>query len=467
MPLRRVYAPDVDFSALRSELGLPGDYPADALSEARESATRPRLPDRDATGIELVTVDPPGSKDLDQALHIAALSSGYRVSYAIADVAAFVSLGGPLDRESRQRGETYYSPDGRTPLYPAELCEGAASLLPGQLRPALLWQIDLDDRADVTAVDVRRAMVRSRAQLDYPGLQGHVDAGTAPAAVALLADVGRLRLERAREREAIGLNLAEQDVVRDAAGHWSLELRAQLPVETYNAEISLLTGMCAARLMLDGGVGLLRTLPPADDRTVDRLRHVAATLGIAWPVGATPGDITAAVDPATPAGASFLGYAASLLRGAAYTAFDGAPPAQAMHAGVGAPYAHVTAPLRRLADRFTGEVCLALCAGTDVPADVRQTLPALPALMAAADHRSHELERAVVDLTEATLLVDRVGDAFTGVVVESAATHGLVALDDPPVRARCDGAALPLGQRISVRLTAADPATRTVRFAAG
>jgi hypothetical protein len=45
-------------------------------------------------------------------------------------------------------------------------------------------------------------------------------------------------------------------------------------------------------------------------------------------------------------------HAASLLRGAGYTVFDGAPPLQRLHAGIGAPYAHVTAPLRRLVDRY-------------------------------------------------------------------------------------------------------------------
>ena len=81
--------------------------------------------------------------------------------YAIADVAAWVSPGGALDDEARDRVETLYAPDGRTPLHPPVLSEGVASLLPDQVTPALLWTIDLDAEGAPVAVDVRRALYRA------------------------------------------------------------------------------------------------------------------------------------------------------------------------------------------------------------------------------------------------------------------------------------------------------------------
>jgi exoribonuclease R len=135
-----------------------------------------------------------------------------------------------------------------------------------------------------------------------------------------------------------------------------------------------------------------------------------------------------------------------------------------MHSAVAAPYAHCTAPLRRLADRYVSEVCLALCAGEPVPGWARAALPQLPAEMASADRRSHEIDRAVVDLAEAVLLAPRVGETFQAVVVESGPKGGQVQLTDPAVRAHCEAAPLPLGERIPVRLAVADPTTRTVTF---
>ena len=178
MPTRRltVRAP-LRFDAVRAELDVPAEFPAEVLAEAERAAAEPVLPAYDATDLPLVTVDPPGSRDLDQALHLAPRpGGGFRVSYAIADVAAFVRPGGALDAEARKRTQTLYSPDLRTPLHPPVLGEGAASLLPDQVRPAVLWRIDLDPAGEVAAVDVRRALVRSRAQLDYPGLQAALDA---------------------------------------------------------------------------------------------------------------------------------------------------------------------------------------------------------------------------------------------------------------------------------------------------
>jgi exoribonuclease R len=452
-----------DFAAIRAEFDVPDGFPAEVLAEAEAVAAAPPLPDLDATELPLVTVDPAGSRDLDQAVHLRREGAGYLVSYAIADVGAVVRPGSALDAEARRRGQTLYTPDRRVPLYPPVLSEGAASLLPGQVRAAALWTIRLDADGDVRAIDVRRARVRSRAQLAYPEVQRQAEDGTLPEPIALLPELGRLLQLRARERGAIELGTPEQQVERGPDGGWTLTVRGDLPVEGWNAQVSLLTGRVAARLMLDGGVGVLRTLPPPAPEAVAALRRLAAPLGVDWPEGAGPGAVVAALDPARPGHAAFLEEAATLLRGAAYTPFDGAVPAQTGHGGVGAPYAHVTAPLRRLVDRFGTEVCLALAAGSAPDAALRAALPELPELMAASDRRTRTVERAVVDATEAELLRGRVGEVFPAVVVDAEGTRGTVVLPEPAIRARCGGDLTP-GTRIRARLVEADVARRSVRF---
>jgi exoribonuclease R len=464
VPTRRltVRAP-LSFDAVRAELEVPAGFPADVLAEA--AAAQPALPALDATDVPFVTVDPPGSRDLDQAVHIAARAGGgFRVSYAIADVAAFVRPGGAVDLEARTRGQTLYSPDLRTPLHPPVLGEGAASLLPDQIRPAVLWRIDLSPDGEVAAVDVRRARVRSRAQLEYAGLQAAVDAGTPPEPLALLQQVGELRLALARARHATELEVPEQEIVPAPSGGWTSEFRRELPVERWNAQVSLLTGACAATIMLDGGLGLLRTLPAPRPEDVAALRKLAPALGVPWPAGAEPGDVISALDGATPGQAAFLEHASVLLRGAAYTPFEGTPPADPLHHAVGMPYAHVTAPIRRLVDRFGSEVCLALAAGTPVPDWARAALPELNALMAASNRQAGALERAVVDATEAWLLAGQEGRDFPAVVLDAGRDKGTIVLAEPAVRATCSGADLPVGESITARLEVADPDKRLVRF---
>jgi exoribonuclease R len=464
MVAHRVSGAPLDFAALRTELGLPEVYPSDAAAVAAAVAAAPTMPDEDATDIPLVTVDPVGSRDLDQAVHLSRQDDGFLVVYAIADVASFVRPGGALDVETHRRGETMYFPDRRIPLHPPVLSEGAASLLPDQVSPAVVWRIRLDAQGEPTAVDVRRARVRSRAQLDYEGVQTAADARRLPEALAPLVEIGELRRQAARRRHAIDLDLPEQEVVDDGNHGWTLQLRRPLPVEQYNAEISLLTGMCAAQLMLQAGVGILRTIPAPGADAIAALQRAAAALGIAWPDGTPPGDVLDSIDRADPRQVVLLEHAASLLRGAAYTVFDGAPPALTTHSGIAAPYAHVTAPLRRLVDRYGTEICLAAHANSQVPQWVRDALPELPAQMQAADHLAHAADRAVVDATEAWLLRDRVGEVFTAVVLGTDDHSATIALDEPAVRAKCPGAGLVAGERVQVRLLEADVAQRRLRL---
>jgi exoribonuclease R len=469
VPMKRVWAPQIDFSVLRRELRLPGEFPAEALAEAEEAARRPPPPAADRTDVPFVTIDPATSRDLDQAMHLSRRpGGGYLVRYAIADVATFVRPGGPLAAETWVRGQTVYLPDGRIPLHPEVLSEDAVSLFPDVERAAVVWTIELDADGATTGVTLERARIRSRAKLDYPTVQHEVDAGTAAEPYALLPELGTLLARRAADRGAVDLPLPDQEVERTGDG-WRLVLRAPLPVEEHNAQISLLTGMAAAEIMLRGGIGLLRTMPPPKPEAVAKLRAAAASLSVAWPDGASVSAVVAAVDPATPRGAAFLDQAAELLRGAGYTAFDGVVPAETGHGGVGAPYAHVTAPLRRLADRYATEVCLALHAGTDVPDWAREALPQLPKTMSDTDRLAGSATRGAIDLTEAVLLAGRVGERFEAGVVDrdepsaKRPASGTVALDDPAVRARCLGD-LPLGERIPVTLTVADPASRKVEF---
>ncbi|WP_422755200.1 RNB domain-containing ribonuclease [Micromonospora sp. WMMD708] len=473
MVIRRVLAPRIDFGALRRELGLPDGFPAAAQREADEAADAPPPAVADRTDVPFVTVDPATSRDLDQALHLSRRPGGYRVRYAIADVATHVRPGGPLEEETWRRGQTVYLPDGNVPLHPHTLSEGAASLLPDVDRAAVLWTIDLDADGATVAVGLERALVRSRAKLDYPGVQVAADAGRLPDPIALLPEIGALLTARGLRRGAVNLPLPEQDVEPDGDG-WRLVLRGPGPMEDHNAQISLLTGMAAADIMLAGRIGLLRTMPAPKPEAVARLRAAAAPLGVHWPDGVRVGEVLAGLDASRPRAAAFVDQAAELMRGAAYTAFDGELPEQPEHGGVAAAYAHVTAPLRRLADRYATEVCLALHEGREVPQWARSALPRLPEVMASTDRTAGAATRGAIELAEAVLLEHRVGETFSAAVLDTDAPPngpakpgrvpgGTVALDDPPVRARCTGE-LPLGERVTVRLVTADPVGRKVLF---
>ena len=450
---------------LRAELGVPGSFPTPVLSEAQVSARDPRLPDVDRTDLELVTLDPEGATDLDQAFHLAREGDGFILHYAIADLAAFVAPGGAVDAETHHRGQTLYAPTSRTPLHPPVLSEGAASLLPGKVRPALLWELRFEADGRTSAARVDRALVRSRAQLGYAGAQGALEGGTAGEQLSLLQTVGQLRQAREEARGGVSLPVPEQEIVADRS-HWGLAYRALLPIEGWNAQISLATGMAAARIMLDGGIGVLRTLPSARDDALAKLRRTADALGIPWPRSMAYPAFVRSLDASRADHAAMLNACTLLFRGAGYAAFSGTPPEQPLHAAIAAPYAHVTAPLRRLVDRYTGEICVALSNGRPVPAWVGEALESLPPEMDDSNRRARKYERGIVDLVEAMVLSGRMGHTFRGTVLEVDAQEdeGVLQLREPAVEARIRGRDLVLGQQVEATLVAADLIAGKVEF---
>ena len=433
------------------------------LAEAERSAREPRLPDADMTDVPFVTLDPPESMDLDQAFHLGRRpQGGFRLRYAIADAAAFVTPGGEVDAEAHRRAETAYSPDGRVPLYPPVLSEGVASLLPDGPRPAVVWRVDVDATGATTDVDVRRAIVSSRAKLGYPEAQAAIDDGGADEMLLLLPEIGPCS-SMPSTRGGASLGVPTQEVI-ERDGGYTLRFRRMLPVEDWNAQLSLLAGRAAAGLMLEAGVGIVRTMPPADEVDVARLRRVAEGLGLDWPTDLPYTEVLHSIDPSrTDAEAVFLQEAAALFRAASYVAFDGPPPPDPMHAAIAAPYAHCTAPLRRLVDRYANEVCLDLRGDRGPGVGARR--PAGASDRDGAGRRARKrLERTVVDAVEAAVLAPLVGQVRRARDRPVEAGQGEVALRRPAVIGPCDDVH-ELGARVRVRLEEADVAKHAIRFA--
>ncbi len=452
------------FDAVRAENGVPEAFPPEVEAEAQQAAGSPDLPERDETAVPFLTIDPPGSMDLDQALHIERDGAGYRVRYAIADVPAFVRAGGAIDAETRRRGQTIYAPDHRTPLHPPVFSEGAASLLPDQVRPAFVWDLRLAADGEGTQVSLYRAMVRSTDRFDYDQVQEAIDAGGADERLELLKEVGTRRIELERRRGGASLPMPEQEVTEDEHGHYRLHFRPPLDAEDWNAQVSLMTGMAAAELMIGAKVGILRTMPAPDQDAVRRFRHASRALGVEWRKDVPYGEFLRTLDRTDPKHLALIHEATALFRGAGYTPFDGSVPQDSQHAAVAAAYAHVTAPLRRLVDRFGLAICAAISAGTEVPGWAREALPSLPAVMATSDKVASAVDRGCADAVEAAALEDRVGEVFDAMVVDQRGKgRAVVQVQEPAVLANATGDH-DLGTRVKVRLTEASVSTSTVRF---
>lgn len=448
-------------AALRESLDAPTEFPAEVLAEA--VAADPTEPDLDLREVPFATLDPAGSRDLDQAFHLERDGSGYTVRYAIADVPGFVVPEGAVDAEARRRGQTLYAADGRIPLHPPILSEDRASLLADVDRPALVWTFSLDAEGAVSAFRLERALIRSRAQLDYVSTQQALDRGEEGPAT-LLPEIGALRIEQERRRGGASLNLPDEEVVRADDGTYAIERTTPLPVEEWNAQLSLMTGMAAASLMLDAGVGILRTMPRPDDRAFDAFRRQTEALGRPWTSG-DYGEYLRALDRNDPLTLPVLQAAAALFRGAGYVTFDGEAPRDAIQAAIAAPYAHATAPLRRLVDRWVLAICLAVSTGREIPSWARESLDDLPGLMQESGQRASQLNAATINSVEAALMTPLVGAKIEATVIELRGERASIQIAAPAVTA---SAPVPAGSQpgdvVRLRVIRADIARGEIDF---
>ncbi|MGO1801262.1 MAG: RNB domain-containing ribonuclease, partial [Microbacteriaceae bacterium] len=451
-------------AALRVAAEAPTEFSPEAIAEA--SSVSPPEPELDLRDVPFATLDPVGSKDLDQAFHLARTGDGFEVRYAIADVPAFVTPGGALDAEARERGQTLYAADGSIPLHPRELSEGSASLLPDVDRPALVWTFALSSSGDVDDFRLERALIRSRAQLDYESTQKALDAGEESPA-SLLRDIGELRIAKEQKRGGASLNMPDEEVVQLDDGTYSIERRSPLPVEEWNAQLSLMTGMAAASLMVEAKVGVLRTMPEPDAEAFETFRRQTEALGRPWTDGEY-GEYLRGLDRADPLTLPVLQAAASLFRGAGYVTFDGSVPADVEQAAIAAPYAHATAPLRRLVDRWALAICLGISDGSGAPAWARESLAELPDLMQSSGQRASRLNADTINRVEAALVKPLVGSTIEATVIEirNDGERAGIQIADPAVTASAPvPAGTKPGETVKLKVVRADIAKGEMEFA--
>ncbi len=441
--------------AIRTEFQVPGPFPPDVLAAAEIAAKRAPTAHADRTDWPFVTLDPASSTDLDQAFHIEARGADLLLHYAIADVAWFVEDGGAIDAEAWRRGTSQYLPDGKAGLYPPVLAEGAASLLPDGPRPAVIFTVRVASDGSVKLDSAERAVIRSRAKLAYDTVRDD----QLPDGFAALAD--RIAAAEAR-RGASRVDPPEQEVADAPDGGFALQFRPRLVSEARNAAMSLATNLAVADVLQAHGTGLFRVMDAPSEAAITRLRQTAKAFGLVWPEAQSLADYQLTLSPVDPRQAAFMLAIRRAGARAEYVPYRGG--ITPWHAAMAATYAHATAPLRRLADRYVVRATLAIMNGDPVPDAVTAAFPKLSDVMARADRMGGQIERAVIDLAEAVMLGGHVGQSFPAIVTDVTERDVRIQLSDFPVVARVSGHGMAPGDALTVRLTAADMEKRRLAF---
>jgi len=441
---------------IREQFEVPAGFPDAVLVAAEKAATKgPGRGHVERTDVEFVTLDPATSTDLDQAFAISRDGDDVMLQYAIADVGHFVTPGDALDTEAWARGVTVYVPGEKAPLYPPVLSEDAASLLPDAPKPAVVFLVRIASDGAATLAGAERAIIRSRAKLAYDAVRLE----DLPPDFAELSDrIGRAEIARDSPR----VDFPEQEIEIGDDGRWELVVRPRLLSEDQNAGMSLATNLAVADALHAAKTGLFRVMPEPTDRSLGPLRHSARAFGLDWPRDMNLLEFQRTLPADDPRTAAFLIVVRRASGGASYAPYqEGTTP---WHAAMAATYAHATAPLRRLADRYVVEAALAVANGRAVPDDVEAAFERLPQAMEDGEDRANRVDAAVLDLAEAVLLSSRVGEAFDGVVVDEDDRGALVQLTDPAVIARVTARKVNPGDDVRVEVLGVDLERRSVEL---
>jgi exoribonuclease R len=435
------------FVAIRATNKVPE---AKALSQqfdeiAKKLAADPTIKRRDATELAMVTLDPTTSTDLDQAFYVQSEGLGSDrlivLHYAIADIGAFVARGSSIEAQAWKQGTTVYCPDGSIPLYPRILSSQRASLLPDGPRPAVLLTVVVDSKGISTLRMVEQATVQSRAKLAYET----VDIET------LSDDMKELARRIAAAEVARGaarVDRPEQEIEPDvnAPDGLSLKFSPHLPSETYNAALSLATNLAVGQYFLQANIGLFRVMDDPNEHEIKSLRAQAKVLGIAWK---SDENLQAVVSRLTTTDQRDLAFSMAIRKAGGSARYmlwpfesqneeqklrNAQQAKQPWHAAIAASYAHATAPMRRLADRYVLDLLVAHFAkDTDAVIELQRTLALLPSVMETSERVGAKIDRDCLEAIESSLLKPLIGQERSATVIDVSHDGLQVQMNEPAV----------------------------------
>jgi len=481
--------------------GIPSEFPQAALAQAAAAGPAALGTRTDLRNIPLVTIDGEDARDFDDAVHAQPDTDpnnpgGWKLLVAIADVAHYVREGDALDKSARERGNSVYFPDRVVPMLPEELSNGWCSLRPDEDRPVMAVEIVIDAEGRKKRHHFLRGLMRSAARLTYERAQAAMDGKTDAVTALLLEPVikplyGAFRalLKARMARGTLELDLPERKVLIGNQGEVEkIEARERLDSHRLIEEFMIAANVAAAEaLEKRRWPCMYRVHDQPDPSRVEALRDFLEGLDLRLPRGQVirPRHFTQLLEKAkrTP----YADMINSLvLRSQSQAVYS---PENLGHFGLALQrYAHFTSPIRRYSDLLVHRALIgAYDFGDDGLDREVKGFKELGDHISATERRAAAAERESVDRYTAAFLSKRIGEIFSGrisgviraglfVALDETGADGIIPVSSLPndfydhdegrhaLVGRRWGQVYRLGDRVQVRLVAAQPLTGGITF---
>jgi ribonuclease R len=466
-------APGMEIDVAIRAHELPFQWPDAVIAEAQAlpssvtaAASRGRTDLRDKA---LVTIDGADARDFDDAVFCTRTPSGWKLTVAIADVAAYVKPGTPLESEARLRGTSVYFPQRVLPMLPEKLSNGLCSLRPDEDRLCMACELQVGRDGQVKRSRFFEAVMRSAARLTYDEVAAAVVERDCQARRTLSDIIDHLdelyalyaALKRARERRgAIDLDTQEARIVFGADKKIeSIGSQTRNDAHRLIEECMIAANVAAARFLERHRIPALYRVHdrPAPDKVAE-LREFLSEVGMKLAGGARPeARHFAALLKRTAGRADGELIQSVLLRSLAQAAYS---PRNIGHFGLALEsYAHFTSPIRRYPDLLVHRAIKHLInerASERFDYDT-DALVSLGAHATMAERRADEATRDAVSWLKCEFMLDHIGEVFAGSIMGVTSFGLFVTLDDIHVEGLIHVSALgsdyfhfdPIGHRLT------------------
>jgi len=461
------------------ERGFLPDFSPEALEESRKAVLpAPDSSLRDQRALPWCSIDNDDSKDLDQLT----VSTGPQtVLVAIADVDLLVPRGSALDKHATINTTSVYTPAQNFPMLPERLSTDLTSLNEARDRTAVVVELEVNQKGEVTRSDLYRSVVRNQAKLAYSSVGAWLEGSSPPppkvAASPVLQDQLRVQdrigrsLGLCRSRRG-ALNLASQEARAVFMG----DLLTDLRIEEKNRAKDLIENFMiaangAVAAFLSGhGVPVLRRVLRIPERW-DRIIQLAKAQGTALPETPDAPALEAflmkrkAEDPVHFPDLSLA--VVKMLGSGEYAVQVPGRTIEGHFALAVRGYAHSTAPNRRYPDIITQRLVKAALLGRGPAYDV-PSLERLATHCTDQEDDATKIERQVRKSAAALLLEGRQGEIYDAIVTGSSPKGVWVRVLHPPVEGRIVQGATgsDVGDRVRVRLVSTDVERGFIDFSA-